>query len=434
MSVYIQSFLFIALEILCCQIFFEAFGKKRTEENRWRNYGIIIGLMAFEYFAAMLLEQTFVLRQVISIIGIALFMVFYLKISCLKSVMLSALFHGLLIVIDYFVILLNVLFFHNVSKTGESYGIEEALLIILGRLFLFIIVLMMRKHMGKASFIALSDTEWLRFIFLPLFTICITVAMITTSGSIENRYEVDIFLMIAFCLAGMNIAVFYLINDILLREAEIRESRIFKIQVENQINMYRSVSENFDKQRKKTHEYKNQILCIESLISKKDYSELEEYVRNISGHLSEELDAIHTNNVIVDAVLNSKYQEMLNKNIVFVFKINDLSKITISDEDIVVILSNLLNNAMEACEQCPDKKCIKMKFVTENDNVIISVKNTYVNEIIYKNGEIQTSKKHELDEHGIGIKNIADTIAKYGGSYVIQNDEKEFYFSIMIPQ
>lgn len=33
----------------------------------------------------------------------------------------------------------------------------------------------------------------------------------------------------------------------------------------------------------------------------------------------------------------------------------------------------------------------------------------------------------------LGIKNIAETIRKYGGSYVIQNDEREFYFSIMIP-
>ena len=45
---------------------------------------------------------------------------------------------------------------------------------------------------------------------------------------------------------------------------------------------------------------------------------------------------------------------------------------------------------------------------------------------------MQTTKKHELDEHGIGIKNIVDTITKYGGYYVVQNDDKEFYFSLII--
>ena len=104
------------------------------------------------------------------------------------------------------------------------------------------------------------------------------------------------------------------------------------------------------------------------------------------------------------------------------------------DEDIVVILSNLLNNAIEACEQCMGKRMIKVKFVQEEHEVILSVKNTYAHKVIYQGEEIQTTKKQEKGEHGIGIKNIADTITKYGGYYVIQNDGKEFYFSSVIPQ
>ena len=42
---------------------------------------------------------------------------------------------------------------------------------------------------------------------------------------------------------------------------------------------------------------------------------------------------INTNNVIVNAILNTKYQEMTDKGIVFAFRVNDLSKIGISDED-----------------------------------------------------------------------------------------------------
>ena len=165
----------------------------------------------------------------------------------------------------------------------------------------------------------------------------------------------------------------------------------------------------------------------------KNYVELAEYISKVSGHLNTELDYIKTNNVIVDAILNSKYREILDKKIVFIFKINDLSEIGICDEDIIVILSNLLNNAIEACEKCHDKKVIKLKFVKETDNVIISVKNTYDGELIIEDGEIQTSKNHDIDEHGIGIKNVIEVITKYQGSYVIQNDKKEFYFSIIIP-
>ncbi|MGP1433391.1 MAG: ATP-binding protein [Catonella sp.] len=137
--------------------------------------------------------------------------------------------------------------------------------------------------------------------------------------------------------------------------------------------------------------------------------------------------------MIVDAILNSKYKDTLEKGIIFIFQLNDLSKINISDEDIVVILSNLLSNAIEACEKYSGKKIIKLKFVQEGDNIIISVKNTYNGKLGIKDGEIQTSKLYEIDEHGIGIKNIIDVIEKYQGSYTIQNDKEEFYFSIMLP-
>lgn len=304
---------------------------------------------------------------------------------------------------------------------------------VLAKILLFITVLVIRKKIkGKFSEV-LIDTEWLRFIFFPVFTILTIVAMLITSGSIKNQKQGSVFLVIALCLVGMNIVVFYLINDMLKREAKLRESKIFQIKVQNQINMYRSISENFDKQRKRTHEYKNQIMCIESLINTKSYDELEEYVRKVSGRLNTELDYIKTNNVIVDAILNSKYQETIDKNIAFTFKINDLSEINICDEDIVVILSNLLSNAIEACEKCSYKKIIKMKFVKEKDSVIISVKNTYNGELIIRNGEIQTLKEHETDEHGIGIKNIIEVIEKYQGAYTILNSENEFYFSIIIP-
>ena len=97
------------------------------------------------------------------------------------------------------------------------------------------------------------------------------------------------------------------------------------------------------------------------------------------------------------------------------------------------VITNLLNNAIEACEKCSSKKFMKMKLVKEKDNIIISVKNTYDGKLNIKDGEIQTSKKYEMDEHGVGIKNIIEVITKYQGSYAIRNDNNEFYFSVILP-
>lgn len=432
MSNYIQGLLVTALEMICCKIFFETFSKKRME-NSWRNHVIILGLIIFVYSIAVVLYRQFVLKQGLVIISITIFMFFYFKIQVWKALIFSSLFQGLLLSIDYFTLWVNVSLFHSITEINELHYVEGCLVTVLGKILLFTIVLMIRRKIGNKSSEVLSNTEWLRFIVFPVFTIFTIMAMITTSGNIENQKQESVFMVIAFCLAGMNIVVFYLIDDILKREMKIRENEIIRVKVQNQTDRYRSMSENFLKQRKITHEYKNQIMCIESLIRTRTYDELEKYVRRVSGHLSTDLDYIKTNNVIVDAILNSKYREILDKNIVFVFKINDLTEINICDEDIVVILSNILNNAIEACEKCLDRKIIKMKFVKEKD-IIISVRNTYDGKLIIKDGVIQTSKKHEIDEHGIGIKNIIDVIEKYQGSYAIKYDKNEFYFSIIIPQ
>lgn len=169
------------------------------------------------------------------------------------------------------------------------------------------------------------------------------------------------------------------------------------------------------------------------MLEKKQYSKLEEYVKRIYGSLNSEPDAINTNHVMVNTILNTKYQEADAKGIVFVFRVNDLSELKIKDEDVVTILANLLNNAIEACEICEGKKIIKFKFVKEEDKIILAVKNTFHGDVKYENGEIKSTKTSNVEEHGVGIKNVLKIIEKYGGSYVIEHKNQEFFFSIMIP-
>lgn len=429
---YILSIMLTALEIICCEIFFESFGKKRYESST-RNCIIIFSTIISCYLVVLALYNKFIIKQILVIVMIALFMSVYVKVKLIKAIVLSLLFQGLLLSVDYLTLWVNLSLFKSLADINESHLIGASMIVVMAKLVLFMTVVIIRKKTGDKTADVLSNADFLRFMFFPIFTIFTIIALIDTSGNGANQRQIDVFLAISMCLAFMNILLFYLINDILKREISVSESKLFRLRAKNQTDTYRSISENFVKQRKATHEYKNQILCIESLINTENYAELKNYIKNISGHLSTELDYIKTNNMIVDAILNSKYRETLEKGIMFIFQLNDLSTIGIEDEDIVVILSNLLSNAIEACEKYSGKKVIKLKFIKEGDDIIISVKNTYNGELEIRDGEIQTSKLYDSDEHGIGINNIIDVIEKYQGSYTIQNDKEEFYFSIMLP-
>jgi len=426
-----QSVLLVFIEIMCCKIFYETFGEIRYKG--WINAIQFILLLSSTYFFVYIFSEHFLIRQIAVILIFSVFMLWHVKISMKKSLVLAILFDALLLAMDSLAFLIMSWLSLDIKISEQQHAIASVLAYLLVKVVLFFLILIIRKRFAKKSMEKMLDTEWLRFLFFPVFTIAAISVMLSVFEYEQTVEQANLLAVIAFGMVGMNILVFYLINDIVDREVKMHENKVFQIQAKNQLEMYRSISENFDNLKRKTHEYKNQISCIESLLDKKQYSKLEEYVKKIYGSLNNEPDAINTNNVIVNAILNTKYQEAEAKGIVFVFRVNDLSELKMKDEDVVTILANLLDNAIEACETCEDKKIIKFKFVKEDDMIIIAVKNTFNYDVVYENGEIQSTKTSNVDEHGVGIRNVLKTIEKYGGAYVIEDKNKEFFFSIIIP-
>ncbi len=432
MSDLLTEILILFFEVLCSKMFYETFGKVR-------NKGLInvVQLMLLEcsvLVAAHGLSNIFILKQVVVASIYAIFMFWHVKISIKKSFILALLYQAILLSTDYLAYAINNEFCLDNKIIGKQYNLENVLVILLGKAIVFLCILIIKKQLGEKSTEILLDTDWLKLLIFPIFTIVIITSMLSFFKYVETSEQTMLLFISAFGLIGMNIVVFYLIIDIVERETQLYEDRIFRIQAKSQAEKYQSISENFNKQKKRIHEFKNHIECIESLLKKKQYMKMEEYVKGICGKLDKELDAIDTNNVIVNAILNTKYQEAEVNGIVFVLRVNDLSKLRIDDEDIVTILSNLLENAIEACKKCEcGKRILKLKFVNEDGMVKIGVRNTFNSPIRYENGEIKSTKMLRTEEHGVGIKNIIDVIEKYEGSYVIKDDNEEFYFSIIIP-
>lgn len=432
MFIDIENVLIILLEIFCCVNFYEVFLHKRHQGKSLTGIGILILWLLFDCIIIALLSQHLILKLLLIALGIGFAMYGYFKVSIKKSMFLAILYQSILLCVDYFTFALICTLFPLQGNLGEVDKTIGTLIIILEKMVVFLVILLLKRKFGEKTEKTLADMEWIRFIVLPVFTIAAIVAMISLFRYVEEQRQANILMIVAFVLVGINMEVFYLIRDIMEKEAKLQESRVLKLNIENQTNMYRSISENFEKQKKKAHEYRNQISYMEALLQKKEYGQLETFFQKITGSLKKEVDAIDTNNIIVNAILNTKYQEARDKKIVFAIRVNDLSGLRIAEEDIVAILSNLLNNAIEACEKCLEQRVIKLKFVLEEGNIILSVKNTYEGQLNVEGDKLKTTKLNE-EEHGVGIDNIIDIIHKYDGSYVIKNEEDEFNFSLMIP-
>lgn len=431
---YLSSLAIIIFEVLCCKMFFESFCLKNKERKTLKKATILIVQVAGFYVCGLMLSQWLVVKQVIAGLITAILMCILFKISLRKSAILSMLYLGLVLLVDYVVYTGNRIMFSSEGEVQGEYTLVGNLVIVFGKIVLFICILLIKRQFGKKSTEVLPDSWWIKFLFFPIFTIITVAVMIAFFPYTENQTQAEVLYAIAFGMVIMNVFVYYLINDIVNNEAKLHEKEILELQVKNELKMYYSISENFEMQKRQAHEFRNHILCVESLVREQKYEDLSAYINGISENNSDKNNVIDTNHVIVNAILNVKYHEALSKRILFVFRVNDLSKIKIQNEDLVVLLANLLNNAIEACEKCTEKKIIKFKFLLTDDNtVVLSVRNTYFEPLIYDRNEIKTSKINDPENHGVGIKNIIRVIEKYQGSYIIENRDQEFYFSIFLP-
>lgn len=425
----ISGYIIIPLEMICCKIFFEIFCKSNKFKVLYRIlfWGLICMLV---YISAAIFRNMFLIKQITIIVIVAVAARLYWDIAYKKSFMLAFLFESLVLIADYITIIIDTSILEKEVTQNQRTGI---FLILLTKMILFVLIIIIRNSLRQSRLEFLSDVTWLKFMFFPFFTICIIVSLVYKPELITNEKQKQIFWIFALGLIVINIMLFYMLQDVADKEHELYERKIFEREARHKLSLYESMAEATRQQRELSHEYQNQLICIQSLLYKKQYENLEKYLKQITGRVLKNLDYIDTNNAIVNAILNEKYFLAVEQGIVMVYKINDLEKVSIEDQDIAVLLSNLLNNAIEACHKCTSEKIIKVKFILEDDNIVISVKNTYNGHVI-TSGESYITTKNNKRNHGIGINNIIRVIEKYDGFYSITHDGEFFSFSCVIPK
>lgn len=276
----------------------------------------------------------------------------------------------------------------------------------------------------------LKDLKWAKYVWFPLFSIISILFLILSFDKIEDTRQGAVLLFIACGLLVMNIYMFEMIYDSLKRENELYELKIIEERGNNQRKLYTMMLDNINYQRKMMHEFKNHVICISALARDADVEGLNRYLEKINYVNLQYDNSIDTNHKLINVILNEKYAEAKEKGINFIVKINDLSNIKIEDQDLVVLISNLLNNAFESCEKCKDP-VVKLKFMIEDSQTIIAISNKYQIEPVVVNGEYMTSKKSDAEMHGIGIKSIIEIVKKYDGMYAIKCEDNWFKFSIL---
>ena len=206
-------------------------------------------------------------------------------------------------------------------------------------------------------------------------------------------------------------------------------SSILEKQVNEQVDYYKKIDK-IDKDLSDfRHDYKNHMICVQSLIEAKEYAEATEYLEGITLHKIILSRGFSSGNSIADVLLSDKseWAEKVGAEIQFEGVIYE----NIPPADLCTILSNAIDNAIEACEkiQSNEQKIISVKCSYIKRIQFIDITNPVSEDVKITNNVVETSKS-DKNIHGIGLYNIRRTVMKYDGEFDISCKDKTFAMSI----
>ena len=108
------------------------------------------------------------------------------------------------------------------------------------------------------------------------------------------------------------------------------------------------------------------------------------------------------------------------------FSVTEADRIRLGDEDIVVVLGNLLDNAIHESEKIVNSGAdavIQVKMAYMDGEMILTVQNPVHEQVSIDNNEVVS---RQTEGHGIGLANVREAVEKYNGSFAISCDENEF--------
>ena len=164
---------------------------------------------------------------------------------------------------------------------------------------------------------------------------------------------------------------------------------------------------------KTKHDIKNNMLCLSKLISESKYEEAKQYCDSLSENLETIYTPVSTNNPLLNAIINVEREKAVNSKIDFQVNINEQAISNIKNTDIVSIVGNMCDNAIEYLKKQPyDKRKMTLEISYKKSYIVITCKNRITESILALNPNLTTTKK-DKSNHGKGIGIISDCIKKY---------------------
>ncbi len=313
--------------------------------------------------------------------------------------------------------------------TGSN--IYNNLIFITGMIIIFVLILSLGRVI-KVLKINLEEIINKQTQINILLVNIILVIFLVKLFAMNFVIEMNIMLQIVVILSLLIVINFFYFISIVKRN---RKSK--KEEIEKHIDPL--IDDLMNKMRAREHEYKNHLNMLYCMVQVCNESDLKEKVKDYVGSITsndDELSKItRMENTIIKAIIFSKVQLAEKYGVKFNYNVESgLEDISLDNSELTVLLSNLLNNAIESSGSCKGKY-VELDIYEEDDEYIIYMKNSI--EDIDKEVAKKMFKEGYSTKginRGYGLFNIKNIVEKHKGNIYsnIQDDYIEFNIELPI--
>lgn len=277
------------------------------------------------------------------------------------------------------------------------------------------------------------DMDSYQVLFIPFMVTIINIIVISTFVMKMDNYGYFEFTAIFVLCMALSVSNIYTVDKLIkIISKGIKsdyDNKIIIEKMDSQYKYYNSLKESNERAKKIYHDINNHLMCIKNL----ENSEQEEYIDELYKSIEENSKSPQTGNMILDVIISEKRSACRKKGINFKCDIDFSRGEFVDMMDVCSIFSNILDNAIEACDKTEENRYINIKGKNVGNYIVLKCINSKSNDIkIDSNGKIETDKS-DRDNHGLGMESIRKSVEKYDGNMEIYYDEKEFKVVVYIP-
>lgn len=261
--------------------------------------------------------------------------------------------------------------------------------------------------------------------FFPGVVVLLNMVLMVAGGRLDATWFGILFTV------GLTAAVLVHLMFVQMLNEQVVQRKDSEYQAQLEQERAEALLDSYTTQRRLTHEFTNHTEALSLMLQQGDVEGAKAYLADVGKTIQANTAILNSHNPLLDALLSKKYEEAARRGVMMYFDLSDLREIPLESTDLVIVVSNLLNNAIDAAAKAAPPE-VHVRIRQTPTELLLSVRNRVEKNVPLVDGQLPRSTKHEPG-HGMGLANVQEVLARHGAEFTLSCRDNWFRFTCAVP-